>query len=205
MSGLTVKAPRLPARFAQAAVAAAAVAEVARAVTVRAHALHPLDTPERTLGRVSQVYVNLMIVAAALFLVWFTRSRRIARSLSSSPLPGSDPWAVFSWLIPVINMWVPRGLVLDVLRASGPGGAGRRDRVLVNVWWATWVGHALVAALSGGPGPGSPLALLLVAEGLELAAAALAIAMIQRITAGQAAALASTFPAPGAASLPRLS
>ncbi|MEU1462204.1 DUF4328 domain-containing protein [Streptomyces sp. NPDC005727] len=205
MSGPTVKAPWPLARFAQAAVAAAAVAEVARAVTVRAHALHPLDTSGSTSGRVSQVYVNLMIVAAALFLVWFTRSRRIAQSLSPSPLPGSAPWAVFSWLIPVINMWVPRGLVLDVLRASGPGAAGRRDRVLVNVWWATWIGHALVAGVSGGPGQGASLALLLVAEGLELAAGALAIAVIQRVTARQAAALGSTFPAPGAASLPRLS
>ncbi|MEU4037853.1 DUF4328 domain-containing protein [Streptomyces collinus] len=202
MSGPTVKAPWLLARFAQAAVAAAAVAEVARAVTVRAHAL---DTTESTSGLVSQVYANLMIVAAALFLVWFTRSRRIARALSPSPLPGSAPWAVFSWLIPVINMWVPRGLVLDVLRASGPGAVGWRERVLVNVWWATWIGHALLAAVTGGPGQGTSLALLLVAEGLELAAAALAIAVIQRITARQAAALGSTFPVPGAASLPRLS
>ncbi|MFF7239961.1 DUF4328 domain-containing protein [Streptomyces collinus] len=204
MSGPTVKAPWLLARFAQAAVAAAAVAEVARAVTVRAHALRPLDTPESTSGQVSQVYVNLMIVAAALFLVWFTRSWRIARALSPNPLPGSAPWAVFSWLIPVINMWVPRGLVLDVLRASGPGAVGRRDRVLVNVWWATWIGHALVAVVSSGPGQATSPALLLVAEGLELAAAALAIAVIQRITARQAAALGSTFPAPGVASLPPL-
>ncbi|MFF8476955.1 DUF4328 domain-containing protein [Streptomyces sp. NPDC015414] len=205
MPGPTVKAPWLLARFAQAAVAAAAVAEAVRAVTVRVHALHPLDTPESTSGRVSQVYVNLMIVAAVLFLVWFTRARRIAQALSPSPLRGSAPWAVFSWLIPVINMWVPRGLVLDVLRAGGPAAAGRRDRVLVNVWWATWIGHALVAGVSGGPGQRTPLALLLVAEGLELAAGALAIAVIQRVTGRQATALGSTFPVPGAASLPRLS
>ncbi|MGW5283408.1 DUF4328 domain-containing protein [Streptomyces collinus] len=204
MSGPTVKAPWLPARFAQAAVAAAAVADVARAVTVRAHAAHPLDTSESTSGRVSQVYVNLMIVAAALFLVWFTRSRRVAGSLSPNPLAGSASWAVFSWLVPVINMWVPRGLVLDVLGASRPGAAGGRDRVLVNVWWATWIGHALVAAVSGWAGQGALLSVLLVAEGLELAAAVLAIVVIQRITARQAAALGSTLPAPGVASLPSL-
>jgi len=205
MPGPTVKAPWLLARFAQAAVAAAAVADVFRAVTVRAHDLRPRDTPVSVSGHASQVYVNLMMVATVLFLVWFTRCRRIAQSLSPSPLPGSAPWAVFSWLIPVINMWVPRGLVLGVLRAHGPGAAGRRDRVLVNVWWATWIGHALVAALSGVQGQRTSLALLLVAEGLELAAGALAIAVIQRVTARQAAALGSALPVPGAASLPRLS
>ncbi|MGW2746459.1 DUF4328 domain-containing protein [Streptomyces sp. NPDC001450] len=203
MSGPIVKAPWPLARCAQAAVAAAAVTDVWRAVTVRAHRLHPQDTPLSASGRASMVYVDESIVAIVLFLVWFSRCRRNAQLLSPTPLPGSAAWAVLAWLIPVFHFWVPRGLVLDVHRASGPGTAEGRDRVLVNVWWAAWVGHALVAAVAVWPHQGTSLALLLVTEFLELAAGALAIAVIQRVTARQSAALDAARPFPGAAELQR--
>lgn len=151
------------------------------------------------------VYVDLMLVAIVLFLVWFSRCRRNAQLLSPGPLPGSAAWAVFAWLIPVFNLWVPRGLVLDVHRASGPGATGKSDRVLVNVWWAAWAGHTVVVTVGTRLGQGASLTLLLVAGGLDLAAGALAIAVIQRVTARQATALTATLPVPGAVDLPRLS
>ena len=203
VSSPIAKAPWPIARSAQAAVAAAAVAEVFRAVTVRAHRLHPQDTSLSASGRTSMVSAYVMTVAAVLFLVWFTRCRRNAQLLSPEPLPGSAPWAVFSWLVPVVNLWVPRGLVLDVHRASGSGTAEGRDGVLVNVWWAAWVGRAVVVTLGTQPGQGTSLVLLLVAEGLNLAAGALAIAVVQRVTARQATALSRALSTPDAVSLPR--
>ncbi|MFI8240221.1 DUF4328 domain-containing protein [Streptomyces sp. NPDC085866] len=205
MSAPTVKAPWPLARCAQAAVAAAVAADVHRAVTARAHLLHPRDTPLSESGRASMVYVYLMTAAVVLFLVWFARCRRNAELLSPGTVRGSAVWAVLAWLIPVVNLWVPRGLLLDVQRARGPGTPGRRDRVLVNAWWATWVGHALVVPVGTRLGQGTSLVLLLVAEALHLAAGALAIAVIQRITARQATALTATLPVPGAVDLPRLS
>ncbi|MFJ9817262.1 DUF4328 domain-containing protein [Streptomyces sp. NPDC101151] len=205
MSRPIAKAPWPFARCAQAAVAAAAVAEVCRAATVRAHRLHPEDTSLSVSGRASMVSVYVMTAAVVLFLVWFTRCRRNARLLSPEPLPGSAPWAVFSWLVPVVNLWVPRGLVLDMHRASGPGTTEGRDRVLVNAWWAAWVGRALVVTMGTQLGRGTSLGLLLVAEVLNLAAAALAIAVIQRVTARQATALTAALPVPGAVDLPRIS
>ncbi|MGW1003774.1 DUF4328 domain-containing protein [Streptomyces sp. NPDC002520] len=205
MSTASVKAPWSLARSAQVAVAVTALADVYRAVTLRAHQLDPQQTPLSASGRASMLYVNASLATVVLFLLWFSRCRRNARLLSPKPLAGSAAWAVFAWLIPVVNFWAPRGLVLDVHRASGPGAADGRDRALVNIWWAVWVGHALVAAVAVQVADGTSLALLLVAEFLELAAGALAIAVIQRVTARQSAALEATGPLPDAAVLPHLS
>ncbi|MEU5539290.1 DUF4328 domain-containing protein [Streptomyces sp. NPDC020362] len=203
MSASIAKAPWPLARSAQAAVAAAAVVDVYRVVTMRAYHLHPQDTSSSAYATASTVSVYTMTAAVVLFLVWFARCRRNAQLLSPTPLPGTMPWAVASWLVPVVNLWVPRGLVLDVHGASGPGAVKGRDRVLVNVWWAAWVGRAVVVTAGTGLGQGTSLALLLAGETLNLSAGALAVAVIQRVTARQAPALVYAVGGPGAAVLGR--
>ncbi|MGW5480217.1 DUF4328 domain-containing protein [Streptomyces sp. NPDC004008] len=107
------------------------------------------------------------------------RSGRNARVLSPAAAAGSDAWAVPAWLVPVVNLWVPRRLLLDVRRV-GDGASGTAPREgLVNAWWAAWAGHGVVAAgfLTG---EGDRLALLVVRQGLLVVAAALVICVIQR-------------------------
>ncbi|MEU6467160.1 DUF4328 domain-containing protein [Streptomyces sp. NPDC046976] len=112
---------------------------------------------------------------------------------------GSAAWGVLAWLIPVIGLWAPRPLVQDVLRASTPragDAAPARSDTLVDVWWGAWVGHALFAVVCNRYGaPGSP-ALTVAADVLYGAAAVLAVAVIQRITARQAAGIAAGAVAP---------
>lgn len=194
-----MNAPWLLARFAQAAIAAAAVADVFRALALRAHDLHPTNASLNEFGFRSMVFVNLMTAAAVVFLVWFSRCRRNARMLSPGAASQPGVWAVVAWLIPVVNLWVPRGLVLEVHRASSPGTAEKgRDEVLVNVWWAAWAGHTVIAVASRfGDGTSRPL--LVVTEALNLAAAVLAVFVIQRVTARQSAALRAASPTPVAA------
>ncbi|WP_330455827.1 DUF4328 domain-containing protein [Streptomyces sp. NBC_00820] len=202
MSTPTVRALWPLARAAQAAIAVAAVADIDRVVTLRARLLHPHEASPGTAGLMPRLIVSVTFLAAVLFLVWFSRCRRNAELLSLTPLPGSAGWAVIAWLIPVVNLWVPRQLVLDVHGA--PGKPEGRDRTLVNVWWAAWTGHVLVATAVTWLHKETSLVLLLVAETLELAAGALAIVVIQRVTARQAAASRALFPVPDAAHLPPL-
>jgi len=193
-----MNAPWLLARFAQAAIAAAAVADVFRALALRAHDLHPTNASLNESGFRSMVFVNLMTAAAVVFLVWFSRCRRNARVLSPGAAPQPGVWAVVAWLIPVVNLWVPRGLVLEVHRASSPGTTEKgRDEALVNVWWAAWAGHTVLALASQFGGGTWPL--LVVTEALNLAAAVLAVFVIQRITGLQSAALRTASPTPVAA------
>ncbi|MCC5477638.1 DUF4328 domain-containing protein [Streptomyces barringtoniae] len=206
MTGSAAQAPWFLARCAQFAVAVAAVAELVRALTVRAHLLHPATTTASDFARVSMIFGDVGIATIVLFLVWFARCRRNAELLAPGRVPGSVTWAVLAWLIPVFNLWVPRGLVQDVHRASAPDGAdaGRGD-LLVNVWWAAWVGHAALTLAAMNLGYGTSLPLLVAAEALDLLAAVLAIAVIQRITVRQAAGLGAGPQVPTPVDLPHAS
>ncbi|MFJ2394731.1 DUF4328 domain-containing protein [Streptomyces sp. NPDC087843] len=209
MTRLASTPPWLLARFAQGAIAVAGVAEVFRAVAVRAHHLHPSDAPSRDSGLGSMVFVYVMTGTFAVFLTWFSRCWANARALSSETetetetetgtgtgtgtgmdaVTGSGTWAVVAWLVPLVNLWAPRRLVLAVDHANAARGAdqGRGD-LLVNVWWSAWTGYAVVTVVSQ-TGQGTSMPLLVASGALDIAAAVLAILVIQRITAGQGAAL----------------
>ena len=193
-----MNAPWLLARFAQVAIAAAAVADVFRVLALRAHELHPTNASLNRSGFRSMVFVNLMTAAVVVFLVWFSRCRRNARILTPGAASQPGVWAVVAWLIPVVNLWVPRGLVLEVHRASSPGTEKGRGEVLVNAWWAAWAGHTMIG-MATWFGGGTSMPLLVVTEVLNLAAAVLAMFVIQRITRLQSAALRATSPTPVAA------
>ncbi|GHD52663.1 DUF4328 domain-containing protein [Streptomyces galbus] len=182
------------ARCAQAATAVAAVADVFRAAAVRDHYLHATEASRHRSGLVSMAFVYLMTLAVVLFLVWLARSRRNAQELSPrAPLPGAA-WTVGAWFVPVVNFFVPRRFVLDIGRASSLAWRETRDTMLVNLWWAAWVAHALVLAVANRADPGSML-LLVSAEALMITAAVLLGLVIERVTTLQAVALSDTLPA----------
>ncbi|MFE9605813.1 DUF4328 domain-containing protein [Streptomyces hokutonensis] len=193
MTSSTPKTPWVLARSAQAAVATAAVADVFRAAAVRDHYLHRTEGSLHRSGSISMVFVYLMTVTIALFLVWLARARRNAQELSPGASLPSPGWTVGAWFIPLVNLVAPRGIVLAVGRAGSVSWEERRDTTLVNLWWAAWVTHALVLVVTNQVAPGSP-ALLVVAEALMIAAAALLGLVIQRITALQNSALGATVP-----------
>ena len=183
-----VKAPWLLARLAQGSIAVAAVADVFRMTAVRAHLLHPTDASLKDSGLASMVYVYAMTAAAVLFLVWLGRCRRNAEILSPGTAAVSGVWAVFAWLIPVVNLWVPRTFVVKVQRASASGAEKGPKTGLVNTWWGFLVAHTVVTAMGQGMGQGKSVPFIVLSEVLNFAAAALVICVIQHITALQSAA-----------------
>ncbi|MFG2787460.1 DUF4328 domain-containing protein [Streptomyces sp. NPDC048419] len=141
-------------------------------------------------GVASMVSAYAITLTATLFLTWFHRSRRNARLISPGAELGSDAWAVFAWLIPVVNLWVPRGLLLGTQRASSPGTTEKgRDDVLVNAWWLAWVGHVAIATIGRSS---TSLPLLVVTQALNITSAALAVCVVRRITSLQSSAGDST-------------
>lgn len=191
MTSTARKGPRILARSAQAAIAAAAVADAFRAAAVRDHYLHHTDASLHKSGFISMIFLYLMTLAIVLFLVWLARSRRNAQELSPLASVPSRGRTIGAWFIPVVNLFVPRRLVLDIGRASS--ASWERDTTLVNLWWAAWITHALVLVVAGRVAPGS-MAFLVVAEALMIAAAVLLGLVIERITALQSAALGATVP-----------
>jgi uncharacterized protein DUF4328 len=194
MTSTARKAPWIPARSAQAAIAATAVADAFRASALRDDYLEHTDASLSKSGFISMVFVYLMTLAVVLFLVWLARCRHNAQELSPQASLPSRGWTIGAWFVPVANLFIPRRFALDIGRASSTSWEEKRDTTLVNLWWGAWIGHALALVVAENTAPGS-MALLVVAEALMIAAAVLVGLVIERITTLQNSALGAVVPA----------
>ncbi|MFJ5924373.1 DUF4328 domain-containing protein [Kitasatospora sp. NPDC092948] len=138
-----------------------------------------------TLFRLSAPLTLVLFVAPiVVFLLWFRRCRLNADHLAPEGLQDSAGWAVGAWFVPVVMWWIPRRIALDIRRVSAPTSSPW----LINAWWAAWLAMTLGAALLpvlGVKSTGySPYNLV-----PGLAAAVLAILVIQQLTSHQDARL----------------
>ncbi|MFJ5997046.1 DUF4328 domain-containing protein [Streptomyces sp. NPDC092370] len=104
----------------------------------------PLNTLEDSYHLVDSVGSSVTAVCAIAFLFWLDRMRDNARALSGAEPRYSYPWLWLGWIVPVVNLWIPRGLVADVHRSVFPE---HRLPAVVNGWWGLWL-----AGLAGGVG-----------------------------------------------------
>lgn len=144
------------ARCAEAALVLAGVAWTARAVwQIRlAVAGEPSSGPpdqgngnHRTLTSMEDAYHVVSALGdiatglcALVFLAWLVRARDNARALSGERPRYSWPWVYLGWIVPVVNLWVPRGIVADVYRTSAPDKPLPRA---LNWWWGLWLAGML--------------------------------------------------------------
>ncbi|MFF4356628.1 DUF4328 domain-containing protein [Streptomyces sp. NPDC001604] len=102
----------------------------------------PLTSLEDSYHLVSSVSGFAAAVCAIAFIVWMGRIRDNGRELSGTRPRYSGLWVFFGWVVPVVNLWFPRGIIADAYRASAPGERLPRS---LNVWWGLW----LIGMLSG--------------------------------------------------------
>jgi hypothetical protein len=149
-----------PAQCAIAALALAGIAWVARAVwhlrlaaagepasgpLDQGGGVHrPLNALEDSYHLVDSVGSAVTVVCAIAFLFWLDRVRDNAKALSGLDSRYSYLWLWLGWVVPVVNLWIPRGVVADVHRSVFPE---RRLPAVVNWWWGLWL-----AGLAGGVG-----------------------------------------------------
>lgn len=100
----------------------------------------PLSALENSYHLVSALGDIVTALCVVTFLLWLLRVRENALVLSGSPPRYGLPWVYAGWIVPLANLWVPRGIVVDVHRASAPGE--RLPRV-VNWWWGLWIAGML--------------------------------------------------------------
>ncbi|MEU6550517.1 DUF4328 domain-containing protein [Streptomyces sp. NPDC046915] len=82
------------------------------------------------------------LICALAFVSWMWRVRDNASALSPEPPRYSGFWVYLGWIVPVMNFWVPRGILADAYEKSVPGRPVPRS---LNVWWGFW----LVGMVSG--------------------------------------------------------
>ncbi|MFI2201847.1 DUF4328 domain-containing protein [Streptomyces sp. NPDC020192] len=101
-----------------------------------------LNSLENSYHLVTSIGGAAVALSALLFVSWLWRLRDNARALSGDRPKYLGIWVYLGWIVPVVNLWFPRGIVVDAFRSSAPG---RRLPASVDVWWALW----LIGMLSG--------------------------------------------------------
>ncbi|WP_246101115.1 DUF4328 domain-containing protein [Streptomyces cyaneus] len=93
-----------------------------------------------TAGRYQAI---VYVPAAIVFVVWFFRMRRNTGLLAPDRFRNGPGWAIGAWLIPLVNLWLPYRIALDMWGAATPLPAeGERFRARtwpVNLWWGLFV------------------------------------------------------------------
>lgn len=101
-----------------------------------------LTALENSYHVVSALGDGAALICALAFVSWMWRVRDNASALSPEPPRYSGFWVYLGWIVPVMNLWVPRGVIADAYEKSVPGRPVPRS---LNVWWGLWV----VGMLSG--------------------------------------------------------
>lgn len=99
------------------------------------------DHAATTSGRIA---LAVFVVTAIVFVVWFWHARLRAEGVDRSVHRRSRPWTVWGWICPVVNLWFPRQITVDILRASDAPSYDRvnwreRRHRLIEWWWAFYL------------------------------------------------------------------
>jgi hypothetical protein len=102
--------------------------------------------------------VGSLLVCGVLFVVWLYRAHRSDR-MDSRMLKHGSGWAIGAWFVPILNLWRPRQMVLDVRRGAWP----QDTSPLVTLWWLTFLAMTVSSRISNARYPnagGDTLAVL---------------------------------------------
>jgi hypothetical protein len=83
----------------------------------------------------SSISVFITVIA---FLVWFRRAKINAEHGDSEQRYGRG-WAIWGWIVPVLNFWIPFQIMDDLLRASRPRWSRSTKTWLPLSWWTSWL------------------------------------------------------------------
>lgn len=159
----------------------------------------PLTALEDSYHFVNALTEGATALCAIVFLAWLWSVRDNARALSGKSPRYAWPWMYAGWVLPVANLWVPRGIVADIHHASAP--ATRLPQV-VNWWWGLWlVGTLTGTGLMHAGTTDSVIAraytdvpLLLLVDAAVVGAAVAGAFMVRAVTAAQLAGITEPLP-----------
>ncbi|WP_406391341.1 DUF4328 domain-containing protein [Streptomyces sp. NBC_00887] len=97
----------------------------------------------------SLLYLSTGIV----YVCWLYRLRDNAEVFAPGAHRRGRSWTGWCWLIPVVNLWFPRRVTLDIWNASRSAEAqattSRPGHELINLWWGFWLAEGLFALVGG--------------------------------------------------------
>jgi hypothetical protein len=99
-----------------------------------------IETSDLLIGVVGLAYLAIFILAIVFFIMWFRRAYYNLHTLPWHNARYTEGWAAGSWFIPVINLWWPYQIMMDIWwgiqnalrdRLGEPQSAS-----IVGWWWA---------------------------------------------------------------------
>lgn len=104
------------------------------------------DTREIVIGLVQSA---LSLVTIVVFSCWIYHANKAVIALGATVPRISPGWAVGSFFVPFINLWVPYMEMKKLWRASHDPLAAAQVRVspLLSVWWGVWIVTHLLGTL----------------------------------------------------------
>jgi hypothetical protein len=213
-----VKPLKVPALVAQVLLAAwvpfVAVA-VAFAFMQRSLAQRVIDNPTQVrfseivadndrVHAINVTFTTLIVITGIGFIVWFRLAYWNLDALGAPRRHGVG-WAIGSWLVPVVNLYMPKRIADDInagneIATPGAPGQGmpRPKSALIFCWWAAWIISFALRIVAGNARDATSPQEVLDHNGLYLAedlallvAALLAVLVVRRITKGQEAVVAA--------------
>lgn len=134
------------------------------------------------------------LMCAIVFILWFRQMRENAELFAPDAHRKARHWVVWGWILPVVSLWFPRRIALDIGTASellpGLPDAPRTPVNLVNAWWTVWICDTTLSNLAAqfarrveeaGPVK-AVVGLTMAADLLDIAAGVLAILVVRRLT-----------------------
>jgi uncharacterized protein DUF4328 len=163
-----------------------------------------LDASDRRQLVVAVVQTIVFAFGAFFFVRWLHHAYRNLRPLGAGALRYSTHTAVWSWFVPILNLWKPKQVINDVWRASDPDAprhqnledwSAKDPPLLYGFWWLFFIvlnfvyNAALRLDLRAEELEELQLASLvtIVADGLSVAGALLALAVVRQTTRRQEA------------------
>ncbi|GGW40968.1 DUF4328 domain-containing protein [Streptomyces xantholiticus] len=131
----------------------------------------PVLRAEMWVGNLGGIQAAAFVGTGILFLLWFSQMRGHSERLRPSPRWMGRNGALGWWFVPVVNLWMPFRIALDIWASSQPEDTvRRRSRLPVTVWWLLFASWTFAN--------GWPRDLYQRAEGADLVRAALRSGMI---------------------------
>ncbi|MFI7103389.1 DUF4328 domain-containing protein [Streptomyces sp. NPDC050161] len=96
-----------------------------------------VDRADTLFGLSGKLQAASMVATAVVFIVWFHRTRVNAEVFAPEYHMKKRGWAIWGWIVPVVNLWFPRRVAIDIWKASA--GENSRSMALLNAWWTLWI------------------------------------------------------------------